>query len=109
MFSITPRYFAIRLEGIAALLGIQSYSRGEAEDWAIHQIDHSANEFELADMLVKIKEVWSANIERGLHPDDAGDPFGILTFWEDSAQQNWDNRQRKDPTVAFGKMIGATR
>ena len=102
MTSISASHFAKRLEPVAIRLGIAEFSRGEAQEWA--EAQDNAPDVDLADLLQKVISQWEK-----LDPNEYGDPFGILTFWEDQRQAQWDARCFHDGAAGFSLLMSNLR
>lgn len=78
------------LEIIARDLSIKSFRKKEAREWLVSGLHGKIPTLEA------VKAQWSS-----FNPEEEGDPFGILTFWADQKQGEWDRRQPEARTQVF--------
>jgi hypothetical protein len=98
MTTIPASHFAKRLEPVAQRLGITEFSRGEAQEWA--EAQDNAPSVDLSDLLQKVISQWEK-----VNPSEYGDPFGILTFWEDQRQAQWDAQCFHDSARGYSRLM----
>lgn len=90
-----------QLEAIATNLGLKSFSREESAEWAEECLKGGG-----LPSIESIESQWS-----NFNPDLEGDPFNILTFWENQRQAGWDSSMEKSimfpksPDYAFGYFL----
>jgi hypothetical protein len=78
------------LQEIVKVLNIDGFSVDEAADW----YDNAPTR----PTLLEIRQQWEL-----FNPDVEGDPFNILTFWENKRQAEWDARLPQNRTPVFPK------
>ena len=87
---ITDVDFSIYLRGlelIARNLKLKSFSKDEARDWLIN-----CKKCGGLYPLEEVQKQWEQE-----NPEEYEDPFGILTFWADQRQAEWDSSQSQSP------------
>lgn len=85
--------FGIYLQGlelIARDLELKSFSKKEAREWLVSALTTKIPTLE------NVKAQWSRE-----NPEVYGDPFGILTFWADQRQGEWDRKQPEARVQGF--------
>jgi hypothetical protein len=75
------------LKNIASILKVENFSKDEASDW----YDNVLAPNNLPTIL-EIRLQWEK-----FPPNEYGDPFGIVTFWENQRQAEWDASQVHSP------------